>query len=289
MNEKESQDLLSLLSILPDGLSDAELKQSKFEVQNILDCKRALVRIALAYIDDHKQLKVLVPIKEYMQKFLPPADRMIRPLFKDFREVLQMYTSDQGKPSATLYVERLTSNYTNIQNTILSRLHPGHPDLTDSIYCTADFNKFSAAIGKGMVPLMDKVITLLPHSRNSEVKAYFTINFLGAYLSSDCEAMIDQTLEHFNDFSDPDLKCHFYIALAHYYYLKHDIPTSLKYSQMALSLAKSHGNMRGQFNALYRLFVVKYNAGDYITGLAYAQEMQRLENIFGDLFREARG
>ncbi|KAJ7751681.1 P-loop containing nucleoside triphosphate hydrolase protein [Mycena metata] len=125
MSTPDSQELLSLLSILPDGLSDAELKQSEFKVQNILDCKWALVRTALAYIDDHKLLKVLMPIKEYMQKFLPPTDRMIRPLFKHFREVLQLYTSDQGKPSATLYIEHLTSNYTNIQITILSGLHSG--------------------------------------------------------------------------------------------------------------------------------------------------------------------
>ncbi|KAJ7744879.1 hypothetical protein B0H16DRAFT_1857055, partial [Mycena metata] len=79
-----SQELLSLLSILPDGLSDAELKQSNFAIQDILDCKRALLRTALAYNDDHKRLKALVPIREYMAKFLPPTDKMIRPLFKHF-------------------------------------------------------------------------------------------------------------------------------------------------------------------------------------------------------------
>ncbi|KAJ7775416.1 hypothetical protein B0H16DRAFT_1361642, partial [Mycena metata] len=85
-----SQELLSLLSILPDGLSDVELKQSNFEIQDILDCKRALLRTALAYTDDYKRLKALVPIREYMAKFLPPADGMIRPLFKHFQELLQV-------------------------------------------------------------------------------------------------------------------------------------------------------------------------------------------------------
>ncbi|KAJ7736816.1 hypothetical protein B0H16DRAFT_1762917, partial [Mycena metata] len=82
-----SQELLSLLSILPDGLSDVELKQSKFTIRDILGCKRALLRTALAYMDDHKQLKALVPIREYMTKFLPPTDKMIRPLFKHFQEL----------------------------------------------------------------------------------------------------------------------------------------------------------------------------------------------------------
>ncbi|KAJ7714269.1 P-loop containing nucleoside triphosphate hydrolase protein, partial [Mycena metata] len=78
------QDLLSLLSILPDGLSDVELKQSKFPIQDILGCKVALLRTALAYSDQDKRLKVLMPIREYMQKLLPPTDHMIRPLLKYF-------------------------------------------------------------------------------------------------------------------------------------------------------------------------------------------------------------
>ncbi|KAJ7819731.1 hypothetical protein B0H13DRAFT_1921574 [Mycena leptocephala] len=38
-----SKDLLSLLSMLPDGLSDAELVQAKLPVDNILGCKAALI------------------------------------------------------------------------------------------------------------------------------------------------------------------------------------------------------------------------------------------------------
>ncbi|KAJ7729780.1 hypothetical protein B0H16DRAFT_224656 [Mycena metata] len=152
-----SQELLSLLSILPDGLSDVELKQSKFAIQDILDCKRALLRTALAYLDDHKRLKALVPIREYMAKFQPPTDEMIRPLFKHFQELLQVYLADTGKSSA-LYVERLTSNYTNIQNIIQNGLYPGHPDLADSISCTSHFIRFNTNIAKGAIPLVDKVI-----------------------------------------------------------------------------------------------------------------------------------
>ncbi|KAJ7766858.1 P-loop containing nucleoside triphosphate hydrolase protein, partial [Mycena metata] len=134
-----SQELLSLLSILPDGLSDVELKQSKFKfaIHDILDCKRALLRTALAYLDDHKRLKALVPIREYMAKFRPPTDEIIGPLFKHFQELLQVYSANMGQQSSALYVERLNSNYTNISNIIQNGLYPGHPDLADSISCTS--------------------------------------------------------------------------------------------------------------------------------------------------------
>ncbi|KAJ7809744.1 hypothetical protein B0H13DRAFT_1927782 [Mycena leptocephala] len=55
-----SRDLLSLLSILPDGLLDPELVQSKPPINNILGCKMALICTTLAYIDEHKRLKHIV-------------------------------------------------------------------------------------------------------------------------------------------------------------------------------------------------------------------------------------
>ncbi|KAJ7916098.1 P-loop containing nucleoside triphosphate hydrolase protein, partial [Mycena leptocephala] len=80
----DSRELLSLLSIPPDGLSDVELVQSKLPIDNILRCKATLIRTSLAYSDGHKRLKVLVPIREYMQKAQPPGNHLIRPLLKHF-------------------------------------------------------------------------------------------------------------------------------------------------------------------------------------------------------------
>ncbi|KAJ7733528.1 hypothetical protein B0H16DRAFT_1426742 [Mycena metata] len=204
-----SQELLSLLSILPDGLSDVELKQSKFAIQDILECKRALLRTALAYTDDHKRLKALIPIREYMAKFHPPTDRMIRPLFKHFQELLQVYAVDVGKQSAALYVERLTSNYTNIPSIIQNRLQVGHPDLEDSISCTSHFIQFNSTIGKDARPLIEKVITLLPHLEDDWAKASFTVRLFGVQesrLIPHLETQIAQTFEWLKTFDDPGLE-----------------------------------------------------------------------------------
>ncbi|KAJ7827266.1 P-loop containing nucleoside triphosphate hydrolase protein, partial [Mycena olivaceomarginata] len=69
-----SQQLLSILSMLPDGLTDSDLIQSKLPIRNILECKTALKSTALAYSDEHKRLKVLMPIREYLQHHQPPGD-----------------------------------------------------------------------------------------------------------------------------------------------------------------------------------------------------------------------
>ncbi|KAJ6459052.1 P-loop containing nucleoside triphosphate hydrolase protein, partial [Mycena sanguinolenta] len=75
-----AMDLLSLLSLLPDGLSDRELTQSQLPINSILTCKAVLLGTSLAYNDDRRRLKSLVPIREHMQKYYPPAPSLVQAL-----------------------------------------------------------------------------------------------------------------------------------------------------------------------------------------------------------------
>ncbi|KAJ7799887.1 hypothetical protein B0H14DRAFT_3156281 [Mycena olivaceomarginata] len=111
-----AQELLSLLSILPDGLSDVELVQSKLPIVNIRSCKAALIGTALAYIDKQKRIKVLLPIREYIHSVLPPGDSLIQPLLVYFQELLELYKEFHGTHSNSGIVAQISSNYANIQN-----------------------------------------------------------------------------------------------------------------------------------------------------------------------------
>ncbi|KAJ7214477.1 P-loop containing nucleoside triphosphate hydrolase protein, partial [Mycena pura] len=82
-----TKDLLSLLSILPDGISDAALLQSNLPITNILACRTALLRTALAYTDHKKQLKLLAPVREYIFSLDPPTWPLIQPLQKHFHQL----------------------------------------------------------------------------------------------------------------------------------------------------------------------------------------------------------
>ncbi|KAJ6480945.1 P-loop containing nucleoside triphosphate hydrolase protein, partial [Mycena sanguinolenta] len=61
----DSKELLSLLSILPNGLSDAELVQSKLPISNILNCKSILLATSLAY-QNNQRLLLLMPVREHI-------------------------------------------------------------------------------------------------------------------------------------------------------------------------------------------------------------------------------
>ncbi|KAJ7463186.1 P-loop containing nucleoside triphosphate hydrolase protein, partial [Mycena latifolia] len=78
-----AHELLSLLSILPDGLSDIELLNSKLPIKNVLTCKVVLLQTSLAY-RDNMRTKVLVPIREHMQHFHPASSYLVQSLQNHF-------------------------------------------------------------------------------------------------------------------------------------------------------------------------------------------------------------
>ncbi|KAJ7321265.1 hypothetical protein DFH08DRAFT_1033821 [Mycena albidolilacea] len=167
---RHAQELLSLLSILPDGLSDVELLHSKIPIEDIQNCKTTLIRTAVAYLDDKKQLKALVPIREYMQKTHPPRNELVKPLSKYFHELLELHKDFFGTKMNSATVGQISSNLANIQSLLQNGLQKDHPDLTDNIFSALNLNLFSRLTGRGP------------------------------------ETLVAQALEHFEYFDDPDLK-----------------------------------------------------------------------------------
>jgi hypothetical protein len=205
-----SKDLLGLLSMLPDGLSDVELIQSKLPIDNILACKAALIRTTLAYSDEHKRLKALVPIREYMQRIQPPGHDLIQPLLKHFQELLEFFVQWHGTQSVSGTVARVSSNYSNIQSVLRNGLQPGHPDLVNSIYCVCYLNEFSQLIGRGSISLIHRIHNIHPNPSDHRLEAYsITELFNSGFYHSipNPEMLVSEALEHFKQFDDPDLKC----------------------------------------------------------------------------------
>ncbi|KAJ7022161.1 hypothetical protein C8F04DRAFT_243849 [Mycena alexandri] len=285
----DSQHLLSLLSILPDGLSDAELQQSKLLVNNVLGCKTALLCTALGYLDEQKRLKVLVPIREYVHRFQPPTHDHVRPLLKYFTELLNLRIQYSGHLASSQIVARISSNYFNIQNMLLEGLQHDDPD---SIYSICNLNRFSLVCSRGTIPLFSQVYESLPNLSSHHVQAYIIAEWFNSfqhYRIPDPERLVVEALDHFKYFDDPDLQCRFYNSLG-YYYLeqKVDLAEARKYCEAALSLARSTSNRTAQSNSLHRLAWIMWHIGDYSTAQGYAFESQILARISGDLFREGQ-
>jgi hypothetical protein len=207
-----SQELLSLLSMLPDGLADADLIQSKLPLEEILKCKTALKSTALAYSDENQRLMVLMPIREYLQKYRPPADDLVQSLLKYFEEILQFYIDYHGTLSSSSTVTRIKSIYTNIQNVLQWGLKQKQPILSNSIYSVCHLISFGQASMHIPTLLIGQVQDILPQIHDDRLKAYFMIELLtqwGSYPKSDFEALASRALEHLKQLNEPDLECMF--------------------------------------------------------------------------------
>ncbi|KAJ7763363.1 hypothetical protein B0H16DRAFT_1311208, partial [Mycena metata] len=209
MSQPQSLDLLSILAIQPDGLSDVELLQGGLPLDNILACKGALLRTALAYRNENR-LKVLVPIREYMQKFFPAKDCLIQPLHNHFHELLGVYTGHAGNPSSLQVVPRISSNYANIQCILENSLQTDFNLVSAISVCY--LNQFSVTTNRGMIPMIYKIFQNLSHSTDHRLRASLYTELINCWRYNpklNTGKLIIQALKHLSDFDDTDLECMF--------------------------------------------------------------------------------
>ncbi|KAJ7854056.1 hypothetical protein B0H14DRAFT_3652126 [Mycena olivaceomarginata] len=265
----QSQQLLSILSMLPDGLTDSDLIQSKLPVQNILECKTALKSTALAYSDNHGRLKVLMPIREYLQHHQPPGNHLVQSLLKYFQEMLKFYVEYTGTHRSSSTVPQIKSNLANIQNVLKWGLTQKQPILSDSIYCD-----------------------LLPQPSDHHLEVYLIthlFNLFGYYPISNPEALASRAFEHLKHFDDPDLECKLYINMAFYYQeFKADLVEAANMCKKSISLAILTGNNTRQSQALRLLAWINIQIGEYPIAQIHAYEAQKVARVSGDLYREAQ-
>ncbi|KAJ7477684.1 hypothetical protein FB451DRAFT_192095 [Mycena latifolia] len=291
MSVPEAQDLLGLISILPDGLSDIELVQSNLPIANILGCKTALLRTSLAYTDDHKRLKALVPIRDYMYIRHHVNPDFVQPLLQHFHKLLETYDTYVGTGSNSGIVGRIASNFTNIQNLLVHSLDQDTLDLANSIYCACCFDRFSRLTGRGHSPLMNQIASILPPLRDPNLEVYFITRLFageGYYPITNPGHLVERGLQYFPHFDNPDLKCRFYHSIASYYRV-HDrnLSTAMGFAQTGLALAISTGNTKGQSELLARLAMTQWQHGNYSAAQLHAYEAQRLAKISANLYIEA--
>ncbi|KAJ7681536.1 hypothetical protein B0H14DRAFT_3678208 [Mycena olivaceomarginata] len=222
-----------------------------FDKRSNLDiCKTALKSTSLVYSDEHKRLKVLMPIREYLQQHQPPGDHLIQNLFKYFQEMLKFYIDYVGTQSSSSTIPRIKSNLTNIQNVLQWGLKQKQPTLLNSIYCSISSWQY--------------------------------------YPISDPEALASQVLELFKDFDDPDLKCRFYLNMTTYYYnVKNDCVGAVNMCKRLISVATKTGNTRRHGHGLRKLAWINMRLGIYSVAQMDACESQKLSRVSGDLYGEA--
>ncbi|KAF8169960.1 hypothetical protein K438DRAFT_1854497 [Mycena galopus ATCC 62051] len=288
ISSPDAMGLLSLLAMLPDGLSDQELVGSLLPIPNVLACKTVLLGTSLAYTDDRRRVRSLVPIREHMQKFHPPAPPLVQALQSHYQFLLDLYMAYQGSYQADR-VNQITPNLGNLHQLLLQGLRAGNPNLKQTIACTISFNVFSIAIGRGRLGLIDKIPALLA-PEDHELHVQFITTIFRSLLEKSIdhpEILAAQAISHLEYINDPVLPIVLYRLLG-YYYVNHDnVQAGMQALEQALTLATTAGNIVEQARILNMLASAKWAAAEYTAGLALAIQAQGLTQLAGNFQEEA--
>ncbi|KAJ7147373.1 P-loop containing nucleoside triphosphate hydrolase protein, partial [Mycena filopes] len=115
-----TKELLSLLCLLPSGITEKELISSQVPIihDQIAQSRTTLLRTTLVYIDVHGRLRALNPIREYIRATYPPPPVLYWPLVQHFRDLLELWNSHQDLSSGDL-VPNLAGHIGNIRELLL--------------------------------------------------------------------------------------------------------------------------------------------------------------------------
>jgi hypothetical protein len=208
LSSPHAVELLSLMSLLSDGISDIDLEQSKPPLPDIPQCKTTLIRTSLAYVDHAGRFKLLSPIREYIHTARPPSPPLVRPLRKYLNDLLKLWTSWlDGSSFATDLIPHLVSNLGNLHNLLLYGLEYDHADLGETMQGIILLNHLNLIMNRGLTPLMLRLPEMLATIDDHNIHGQFiTETFLARhfYTIANPEKSIDEAIEHFRISKDLD-------------------------------------------------------------------------------------
>ncbi|KAJ7302833.1 hypothetical protein DFH08DRAFT_945519 [Mycena albidolilacea] len=285
-----SKELLSLLSILPDGLSDAELLQSKLPIPNILSCKSVLLATSLAYQDSNQRLRSLMPVREHIQQFLPPSTALVKCLYKLFYALLELYKEYNGEQLGPVMNE-ITQNLANFQEVLQRGLYDNALDLKDTIYSISILCSFYRITGRGGLALIEHIQSIVPGLADHHLKIQFMTQVLLSYdyyPTFDREQVINEGMSILELVNNPLLESKFYNALGLYFInSKFDRPQAMQFYQRGLKLAKMCPDSNPKCEILINIAWLQILAGQYCTAQVHASEVEMLSQISANLYHEA--
>ncbi|KAK6977185.1 NB-ARC domain-containing protein [Favolaschia claudopus] len=183
--------LLDLMSLLPEGISDIDLQQSNLPILDILHCKTILIRSALAYVDQSGKLKVLAPIREYLQTSKPLPPLLVQHLQAHFIDLLKLWTR---------FMDKSSMGDGNLHSIFSYGLRSKGDILKETAEGIILLNGFNLTMNRGLMPLMSRIPEILPMINDHTVHGLYVISSLQSevfYTLPDATKSITEARDHF--------------------------------------------------------------------------------------------
>ncbi|KAJ7256945.1 hypothetical protein C8J57DRAFT_1648996 [Mycena rebaudengoi] len=172
-----AQELLSILSMLPDGLADADLVQAKLPILDILACKATLIQTSLAFIDQDQHLKVLVPIREHILHIHPPANVLKLKLRGHFHQILDIYNQFKNLNIADI-LPQISRNLGNFNTVLPDGVEPEGPDIVQNLRSILFLNNFYHRVHNTYSPLLLELSGQMLHWKDNQIFGEYLIELL---------------------------------------------------------------------------------------------------------------
>ncbi|KAJ7142090.1 hypothetical protein C8R43DRAFT_1131082 [Mycena crocata] len=289
-----AMELLSLISLLPDGISEDDLLASRVPIPGISSCRSALLRTSLVYIDQDGRIKSLSPIRSYIQRFHWPSRSVTDPLRRYFQDLMSVWFSRQQMSSGKL-VPRLTSHLGNIRSLVLDPLRANRLESAGSEigYNILSLNNFCHIMLKGMSPLMKDVPRIVESTNDSRLRWKYSEDCLlglGPPLTrEDAEKLIRDGIQHFAAENNRAAQVTFYNTAVTYYMRVWDMAKAREYNNLAFELAKDIDDVLPKLTASRSRATIGNLTGHYRESIESSMEVIRLARIMGSVPHECNG
>ncbi|KAJ7115460.1 hypothetical protein C8R44DRAFT_984139 [Mycena epipterygia] len=278
--------LLSLLSLLPDGILDVDLRDSLCPIPELPRCQSTLLRTSLTYIEAGR-LKVLAPVREIIRKIHPPSYPLVRQLRLHWDELLLLWRTYQ-MPSGDL-VSRLTGNMGNMTSMLGYGLEVGAPDLKEVIHGIFHLNTFAGrTYGNHLLPMAD-IGTHIERVDDNQLRGYHIWDLINQGSHQPiigAEDMIAQGCKYFQLAGDLTGEARLQAAAASHYIRVGDINKASIHADISFTLADKADNNLRRSRALCIASTCLRLKGKFREALSLARRAHWLASKLGDFQRE---
>ncbi|KAJ7258339.1 hypothetical protein C8J57DRAFT_534742 [Mycena rebaudengoi] len=172
-----AQELLSILSMLPDGLADADLIQANLPIPDILACKTILIQTALAFVGQDQHLKVLVPIREHMISIHPPNLALKLKLREHFHQILDLWNQFKNLNVADIH-PKISRNLGNFNTVLCEGLEQEGSDIVQNFWSILFLNNFYYRVQDTYSPLLLRLSGPMLHWKGHPIFGDYLIELL---------------------------------------------------------------------------------------------------------------
>ncbi|KAF7325478.1 ATPase-AAA-core domain-containing protein [Mycena kentingensis (nom. inval.)] len=275
-----AHELLRILSVLPDGLAQGDLKAHIIPVKNPLACQTTLLRTSLAYMSPANRLTLLVPIREFMRAHHPPPLNLIRPLFRSYRELLELFDRRHRQGPAGSLRTLIRSSFANIQSLLELQIRGpiSSSDAAEVVPCGILASLYNRMEGRVQTVFMTTAMERAGEIfRDGDGNAHLEVSLIAELLRMHHDTrianggeLIERAISLFRRFDDNNIKCQLYLGASFFAELSQgSVHAAGSWADKAIAFSEPRSLMRA--TALSR------RAGVYIDGGEFASAAEMAE------------